>query len=122
LALLEQRPQVVLDAGQPVFPVDLVASLTAASTLPKSKVLAEAMDHLFFGNGLYLTKDGMMWVPSDIDLRFEVVLYCHASVLAGHMGRYQTVDQFNRYFIGWICLSILWCLFISIMCANASGM
>jgi hypothetical protein len=71
--------------------------LTAASTLPESEVLADVMDHLSFVNGLYLTKNGMMWVPSDIDLRFEVDVYCHASVLAGHMGRDQTVDQFKRY-------------------------
>jgi hypothetical protein len=73
MALLNQRPEDVLDAGQPVFPVDLVAYLTAASTLAQSKVLAEEMDHLSFVNDLYLTKDGMMWVPSHIDLRFEVV-------------------------------------------------
>jgi hypothetical protein len=70
MALLEERPEYVLDACQPVLQVDLVASLTAASALPESKVLAEEMERLSFVNGLYLTRDGQMWVPDDYDLRF----------------------------------------------------
>jgi hypothetical protein len=115
MALLEERLEDVLDACPPELHVDLVASLTAACALPESKVLAEEMETLSFVNGLYWTKDGKMWVPYDFDLRFDVFLDCHASVLAGHMGRDKTDDQVKRIiglirfiiFIGKVCLRIL---------------
>ena len=56
------------------------------------------MESLTFTNGLFWTKDGKMWVPDDKDLRYQVFLDCHASVLAGHMGRDKTDDQIKRYF------------------------
>jgi hypothetical protein len=61
-------------------------------------ILADAMESLALINGLYWTKEGEMWVPDDKELRYEVFLDCHASVLAGHMGRDKTDDQVKRYF------------------------
>jgi hypothetical protein len=118
MAMLEDRPEDVLDACQPDLQVDLVTSLTAASALQESKVLAEEMEPLSFVNGLYWTKDGKMWVPNDLDLRFDVFLYCHASVLGGQLGRDQTDDKLNSNFIGRVCLWILRSLCRNVMCAK----
>ena len=93
MSMLEERPEDVLDACQTELQQDLVAALTKASALPESKVIAQEMESLTFTNGLFWTKDGKMWVPDDKDLRYQVFLDCHASVLAGHMGRDKTDDQ-----------------------------
>jgi hypothetical protein len=69
---LEERPETVLDACQTELLVDLVASLVAASALPESVILADAMENLSLINGLYWTKDGKMWVLDDKDLRYEI--------------------------------------------------
>jgi hypothetical protein len=65
---LEERPKTVLDACQTDLQVDLVASLVAASALPESMVLADAMENLSLINGLYWTTDGKMWVLDDLEL------------------------------------------------------
>jgi hypothetical protein len=98
MSMLDERPEDVLDACQTDLQHDLVAALTIASALPESKVIAQEMESLTFTNGLFWTKDGKMWVPDDKDLRYQVFLDCHASVLAGHMGRDKTDDQIKRYF------------------------
>ena len=40
-----------------------------------------------------------MWVPDERDRRYEVILDCHASVSAGHMGRDKTDDQVKKVFL-----------------------
>jgi hypothetical protein len=102
MTLLQERPETVRDACQTELHVDLVASLRTASVLHEFVVLADqcinAMERFSSSNGLYWTKDGKMWIPDDQDLRYELFLDCHASVLAGHMGRDKTSDQIKWYF------------------------
>jgi hypothetical protein len=45
-----------------------------------------------------LTKDGKMWILDAKNLRYELFLDCHASVLAGHIGRDNSGDQIKWYF------------------------
>ena len=68
------------------------------SALPECKSSVVEIESLPFTNNLIWTKDGKMWVPDDNSLWYQVFLDCHASVLAGHMGRDKTDDQIKRYY------------------------